>query len=304
VNVHNGWNANHAALNGDKNNETDGWGDHVTPFHSPQGTAGEWVQDPFGFAGYTYTGPGFRLPFYIISPWTRGVNVYTEHCDHSSQILFLEKRLAAKGNPFTQHEMNTWRRANMGDLTRAFDFEHPDYSVPKMPNASYPSTDKKVPYGIQNETTALKTEQGFKVMRGNPTEGRYLVFEANGQSLTNSKGFLVGSQCKPKHDAKEQRFVLHQQGLTKFTITSAVDGKAVKGLDGIYTIWDLGRGEGYTIQDTASQKYIALDSQGKVTMSKTPTGFAAFSVKLHMISRHRRVGNFIWLSIALQEIAE
>ncbi|KAF7196686.1 Non-hemolytic phospholipase C [Pseudocercospora fuligena] len=277
--------------------ETGGWGDHVTPYHSPQGTAGEWVQDPFGFAGHTYTGPGFRLPFYIISPWTRGGNVYTEHCDHSSQILFLEKWLAAKGKPFTQHEMNAWRRANMADLTKAFDFEHPNYSIPKMPNASYPSTDKKgkwngysvcesqhkttrppVPYGIQNETTALATEQGFKAMRGDPTEGRYLVFEANGQALTNSKGLLVGSQSKPKHDAKEQRFILHQQGETKFTITSAADGKAFKGLDGIYTIVDLGRGEGYTIQDTASQKYIALDSQGKVTMSKAPTGFAAFSV--------------------------
>lgn len=64
--------------------EAGGWGDHVVPYHSPSGTKGEWVQDPYGEAGYTYTGPGFRMPFYIISPWTRGGNVYVENSDHSS----------------------------------------------------------------------------------------------------------------------------------------------------------------------------------------------------------------------------
>jgi phospholipase C len=41
--------------------ETGGWGDHVTPFHSPPGTAGEWLDvenDVFGHLGQTYTGPG------------------------------------------------------------------------------------------------------------------------------------------------------------------------------------------------------------------------------------------------------
>lgn len=48
----------------------------------------------------TFSGPGFRLPFYIVSPWTRGKSVFTEMADHSSQTLFLEKWLAAKGQPF------------------------------------------------------------------------------------------------------------------------------------------------------------------------------------------------------------
>jgi phospholipase C len=69
--------------------ETGGWGDHVTPFHSPPGTTGEWVKDPYGKFGQVYTGPGFRLPFYIISPWTRGGNVFTERSDHVSQIKFV-----------------------------------------------------------------------------------------------------------------------------------------------------------------------------------------------------------------------
>lgn len=32
--------------------ETGGWGDHVVPYHSPQGTTGEWVEDPYGEYGY------------------------------------------------------------------------------------------------------------------------------------------------------------------------------------------------------------------------------------------------------------
>lgn len=32
---------------------------------------------------------GFRLPFYVISPWTRGGHVFTERADHNSQIMFV-----------------------------------------------------------------------------------------------------------------------------------------------------------------------------------------------------------------------
>jgi phospholipase C len=33
---------------------------------------------------------GYRVPFYITSPWTRGGKVFTEHADHNSHILFVE----------------------------------------------------------------------------------------------------------------------------------------------------------------------------------------------------------------------
>lgn len=121
--------------------ETGGWGDHVTPYHSPSGTEGEWIEDPYGKYGNVYTGPGFRVPFYIISPWTRGGIVYTEHADHNSQIKFVEQWLAAKGHNVKTKEMAAWRRANVADLVNAFDFDHPDYSIPNMPNISYPSVD-------------------------------------------------------------------------------------------------------------------------------------------------------------------
>ena len=32
---------------------------------------------------------GFRVPFYVTSPWTRGNRVFTERADHNSHILFI-----------------------------------------------------------------------------------------------------------------------------------------------------------------------------------------------------------------------
>ncbi|WFD35072.1 phospholipase C, partial [Malassezia cuniculi] len=114
--------------------ETGGWADHVMAPHASKDTAGEWMKDPFNAtAGMQPIGPGFRVPFYIVSPWTRKGGVYTEVTAHESQILFLEKWAAAHGKGFHTKEMNTWRRAQMGDLLSAFDFEHADYSVPTLP---------------------------------------------------------------------------------------------------------------------------------------------------------------------------
>lgn len=90
--------------------ETGGWADHVVPFHSPTDTPGEWFTDPTHGIGHIFQGAGFRLPFYIISPFTRHGGVYTEHCDHNSQIKFIEEWQAAKGRNVTTDEMVPWRR--------------------------------------------------------------------------------------------------------------------------------------------------------------------------------------------------
>lgn len=77
------------------------------PLISPNGTAGEWFEDPYGTLGYTFSGPGeicipviaktkhakwwqgVRVPLMIISPFTRGGYVFSERSDHSSIIQFL-----------------------------------------------------------------------------------------------------------------------------------------------------------------------------------------------------------------------
>lgn len=81
------------------------------------------MEDPLGRYGQVYTGPGFRVPAWIVSPWTRGGRVFSEHCDHNSQILFVEEWLKAKGYKGVELQgMAPWRRENMCNFVNAFDF--------------------------------------------------------------------------------------------------------------------------------------------------------------------------------------
>jgi phospholipase C len=74
-------------------------------------------------------GLGFRVPLLIVSPWTRGNIVVSEAFDHTSVIKFLEYRFNVS-NP----NLSPWRRAMVGDLTSAFDFENPNYDWPRLPH--------------------------------------------------------------------------------------------------------------------------------------------------------------------------
>ena len=238
--------------------ETGGWGDHVVPYHSPENTAVEWIPDPYiDSHDPTYMGPGFRLPFYIVSPYTRGGAVFTEPSDHNSQLLFVEKWLAAKGTSLTTPELTPWRRAHMSDLTNAFDFENPDYSIPDIPDtpaphkndkgewdgsvyceAQHANTTPPIPYkessvgddaAIKSEAAKL-SQKGFKKARGRLTEGRYLTFETGGFALSNAgnaSSSLEASEAVGGHDKAGQLWVLHQDdaGLNWFAVNSKADGR-------------------------------------------------------------------------------
>lgn len=244
--------------------EGGGYYDHVTPFTAPNGTVGEWIEDPYGEYGYTPIGPGYRVPLMVVSPWTRGGNVFTEHADHTSQILFVEKWLEAKGYKGVESkEVPTWRRQHMSDLTSIFDFDNPDYSIPNTVDQTPPLRDESqpepkdgllgalygnyigtskcesdyknyyppVPYGDANlnQDMSALSEEGFKPVRGALTEGRYLTFEANGKAFTNNgRGHLTTAPATAKHELLNQRWIVHQQGLgdsNVFTIQSAKDKK-------------------------------------------------------------------------------
>ncbi|CAG8977770.1 hypothetical protein HYALB_00011155 [Hymenoscyphus albidus] len=241
--------------------EVGGYGDHVVPYMSPKGTPGEWIDDPYNLVGHTAIGPGYRLPFYIISPWTRGSHVFTEHADHNSQNLFIEHWLEAKGyTNIRSKEMSSWRRAHMSNLLNAFDFDHPDLSLPDITPAETPLTWSRpkvrpdgplgsmsdnyigaamcqarhktahppVPYGKENSNADVGklVEEGFKQVRGSLTEGRFLVFEMGDQALTNSEGNLTVSGKVPDHSLVQQRWILNlvgETGTRQFFIRSVVD---------------------------------------------------------------------------------
>ena len=250
------------------------------------------MEDPYDNLGNVYTGPGFRLPFYIVSPWTRGGHVYVEHADHNSQIKFVEQWLAAKGYNATTDQMVPWRREHMSDLVRAFDFNNPDYSIPNLPvaetahtnsegdwdgyavcEATYADPRPPVPYGKQNASIALFSEEGFKSVRGQLTEGRYLVFEMDGYALTGANGTLAASSATAQHESKNQRWVLHQvtAGGNTFTLSNVIGG-----FNKTVTIDDLGNGNGHTVRSDGT--YVAIDAAGQIISGTRSSGFKVFSV--------------------------
>lgn len=103
--------------------ENGGFFDHVPSPVPPPGTTSEFVNgQPLG--------PGVRVPMFIISPWTRGGKVCSQVFDHTSVIRFLETWTGVQ-----EPNISAWRRQVCGDLTSAFDFTNPDYSIPNLPGA-------------------------------------------------------------------------------------------------------------------------------------------------------------------------
>ncbi|KAK7204105.1 hypothetical protein BZA70DRAFT_201110 [Myxozyma melibiosi] len=297
--------------------ETGGWGDHVEPFISPNGTIGEWFVDPEEQENYVPSGPGFRLPFYVISPWTRGSRVFTEPSDHSSQILFLEAWAEANGKSIYNEYVNPWRREHMSNLVNMFDFENPDYSIPEIANASFPSfnttsqswdgyqicmdaypdlDDRRppVPYGEQNAT--IWTESGYKQILGDLTEGRYLVFTqtVNGKQLSfsseSTSHYLKNTAAADDYSATTQRFVVVQVGNAfshRFYIKSHHDTYLhhsgeffdAKAEASIWTIMFVA-GSGYSVYSEEKEMYLKLrgGSHKTPTLTEDASYFTVYSV--------------------------
>jgi phospholipase C len=130
----------------------------------------------------------------------------------------------------------------------------PDFLIPSIPDAPKPLQDSNgnwigletceneypkakqppIPYGIQSVGTSLVTEQGFKQVRGQLTEGRYLTFEMNGFALANpGDGLLAATASTANLETLNQRWILHESNSqeNQFDLSSAVDGKYLYGLE-------------------------------------------------------------------------
>jgi phospholipase C len=98
--------------------EHDGFFDHqLPPF--PEATVTDEYIDGLPI------GPGTRVPMLICSPWTRGGYVDSNVYDHTSMLQFLATWTGVKPANVTP-----WRASVTGDLTTAFDFKHPDFTIP------------------------------------------------------------------------------------------------------------------------------------------------------------------------------
>eukprot|EP01060_Flectonema_neradi_P005878 TRINITY_DN1393_c0_g2_i3.p1 TRINITY_DN1393_c0_g2~~TRINITY_DN1393_c0_g2_i3.p1 ORF type:complete len:731 (+),score=145.81 TRINITY_DN1393_c0_g2_i3:58-2193(+) len=135
-------------------------------------TVGEITQEErFGIPAGNPIGPGFRVPLFIVSPWTRkaGGVVYSEVSDHTSVLKLIETRFNV-----SIPNISPWRRAVMSDLTHAFDFANPDYSFPSFPdtsnntNASKAECDSNPPPKLPKVQTVPTQEAGTKTSRTLP----------------------------------------------------------------------------------------------------------------------------------------
>ena len=116
------WNTTLFIINYDEN---DGFFDHVVPptpdpnkypeefitLASPAGTPG----------GGLPNGAGFRVPAFVISPWTVGGQIFSEVSDHTSCLRLIEAVAAAGGlsgkGPVTFPNISRWRRKTFSDFT-------------------------------------------------------------------------------------------------------------------------------------------------------------------------------------------
>ena len=142
------WNSTVFILNYDEN---DGFFDHVPPIVPPKGTADEFasLNSPGGTPGGGLNlGSGFRVPAFVISPWSVGGFVCTDPLDHTSVLRFIERVTG-----ITETNISAWRRSTFGDFTSAF--QRSPEPAPVIPAASAAATAAELAFQTQQSTLPL-----------------------------------------------------------------------------------------------------------------------------------------------------
>ncbi|SCX45726.1 phosphocholine-specific phospholipase C [Variovorax sp. EL159] len=120
--------------------ENDGYFDHMPPPAIPSrnadgsdagmstvSTLGERNELKAPYMGSPF-GMGWRVPMYVVSPWSKGGWVNSQVFDHTSVVRFLEQRFGVM-----EPNISAWRRAVSGDLTSCFNFATPNADLPARP---------------------------------------------------------------------------------------------------------------------------------------------------------------------------
>lgn len=157
--------------------EHGGFFDHVTPLTAPEGTPCEWIPNSVdidkvdGSGGIRGPiGLGFRVPCFVISPYSRGGLMVHDRFDHTSQLQLIGKRF---GVPVPN--LTPWRASVTGDMTSAFNFaappdpsppnlDHPVRQLPKVakcvPNVVLGFLNEGLPYRVPYPQTTPVQESG------------------------------------------------------------------------------------------------------------------------------------------------
>jgi phospholipase C len=145
-----------------------------------------------------------------------------------------------------------------------------EYSDPQAP----------VPWGPENahQNLSLLVEEGFKQVRGQLSEGRFLVFESLKLALTNVDGkFVDVSPATAAHENIRQRWILHSVSdpLTTdtFYIQSALDKTYITSLGSLTS--DMKDAQAYTISYTPNGATYSL-SRSETGKGKKGKSFLSF----------------------------
>jgi phospholipase C len=117
--------------------EADGSFDHIlppTPPHTPAyGKSTISIENEIVTTSTPHDpiGLGQRVPFLVISPWSKGGYVNSQVFDHTSVVQFIEKCFGVY-----EANISPWRRAVAGDLTSAFNFASPNETAPTLPSTT------------------------------------------------------------------------------------------------------------------------------------------------------------------------
>ena len=153
--------------------ENDGHFDHVLP---PTAPASELDENVAGLP----VGLGFRVPIFLISPFTGGGLVSSDIFDHTSVIQLLETKFNVRCP-----NVSAWRRSTVGNLAQAINFAGtPNYTLPTLPSGDQQAADAKAQASLPTPTVPspqLMPTQETLPVRGRPTG---FVPAADGKAAT------------------------------------------------------------------------------------------------------------------------
>jgi phospholipase C len=208
--------------------EHDGYFDHVLP-GSPETT----VTNEF-ISGLPI-GPGPRVPMIVCSPWTRGGFVDSNSYDHTSMLRFLETWTGVKAPNVT-----AWRRSVTGDLTAAFDFAHPDFSVPTLPDTVPLITQSDAEKSFPAVTAPAEGAQAMPAQEAGTRPHRPSQLMPHADVTVNRSAFTVTATMSNTGHVGASLFVFPD----KFQAASATPFTVVKGASKTYQ-WTAAKQDNY-----------------------------------------------------------
>jgi phospholipase C len=287
--------------------ESGGYFDHVIP---PQAPASEYVVDKFN-GNKVPIGFGSRVPMIIVSPWTRGGNVFSEVSDHTSTLKFMEEWVGTdKNGKYLAPAVNVspFARATSSNLINAFDFNNPDYSIPKFEPVAKPAVNAQ---GVWDPTemcealTAPKTsppygkqvlptvEAGARLIRGAVTEGRKLAFAA-GSKLVELNGSKISTGSAPSQHGHATTFTKNSlfqlivtgtkgqyklQSVANPALCLNVWGSGLATGECKGTMWHFEQnGAQHYIRDVGTNSYLSVTGKNVQLSKHQQTAFKVYSV--------------------------